>query len=374
MTNVDEFVSEYSTAISGRNAAVLAGAGLSIPAGLVNWKELMRSIAAEIGLDVEKETDLVAVAQFHLNERGGRQRLHQTLVNEFSERAQISENHRLLARLPIETFWTTNYDQLIETALREAGKRIDIKITAENLATTLPRRDGVVYKMHGDISDPANTVVTKDDYESYAISRRGQLFSTALRGDLVSKTFLFLGFSFSDPNVDYLLGRIRVLLEGSRREHYCLIRAVQRRDFTKLSEFQYARTKQQLQRNDWRRYGIMTVALNSFDEYNNVLRLLEQRYRSRQVFISGSASTYAPWTEGQAERFLAMLGRRLTENGMNVVTGFGLGVGPHIINGVLDELEREGTRTLSDRLTLRPFPYAITDRGKKTGSMDRVSN
>jgi hypothetical protein len=46
---------------------------------------------------------------------------------------------------------------------------------------------------------------------------------------------------------------------------------------------------------------------------------------------------------------------------MNVITGFGLGVGTHVINGVLDELEKEGTRNLSDRLTLRPFPYAITD-------------
>lgn len=42
-----------------------------------------------------------------------------------------------------------------------------------------------------------------------------------------------------------------------------------------------------------------------------------------------------------------------------------MGVGPHVINGVLDELEREGTRTLSDRLTLRPFPYAITDPEKR---------
>src|SRR5216684_3952538 len=126
MATVEEFISTYSQALSDRNAAVLAGAGLSIPAGLVNWKGLMRSIAREIGLDVEKESDLVAVAQYHLNERGGRQRLNQTLVSEFSERAEVSENHRILARLPIETFWTTNYDHLIEGALRAAGKRVDI--------------------------------------------------------------------------------------------------------------------------------------------------------------------------------------------------------------------------------------------------------
>ena len=365
MPTVDEFINTYSQALLDRNAAVLIGAGLSIPAGLLNWKDLMRSIASDIGLDVEKETDLVALAQYHMNERGGRQRINQTLVNEFSERATITENHRILARLPIETFWTTNYDHLIEDALKESGKRADVKTTAESLATTLPRRDAVVYKMHGDVSDPANAVVTKDDYEAYGCTRRGQLFSTALRGDLVSKTFLCLGFSFSDPNLDYILGRIRILLEGNRREHYCLLRTVQRKDFKNVRDFQYARTKQDLQIRDLRRYGIMAVLLDNFDEYTQTLKNLERRYRARQIFISGSAATYAPWTENDSHRFLALLGKSLIEKGMNVITGFGLGVGPHIINGVLDELEREGTRNLSDRLTLRPFPFAITDPEKR---------
>ena len=133
----------------------------------------MRSLAADIGLDVDRENDLIAVAQYHLNERGGRQRINQTLVNEFSERAKITENHRILTRLPIDTYWTTNYDHLIEDALREAGKRADIKTSEENLAITLHRRDAIVYKMHGDVSRPASAVVTKDDYELYGTTPHG---------------------------------------------------------------------------------------------------------------------------------------------------------------------------------------------------------
>lgn len=361
MATIEEFVRTYAKAISDRNAAVLVGAGLSIPAGLVNWKDLMRSIASEIGLDVEREHDLVAIAQYHLNERGGRQRINQTLVNEFSERAQVTENHRILARLPISTYWTTNYDHLLEDALKGEGKRVDVKITAESLATTLSRRDAVVYKMHGDVSDAAKAVLTKDDYESYSTTRRGQLFSTALRGDLVSKTFLCLGFSFSDPNLDYILGRIRVLLEGNRREHYCLMRQVQSKDFRKEADYQYARTKQELQVKDLRRYGIIAVMLENFNDYTRALQDLEKAYRSRQIFISGSASTYDPIKQNNAHYFLTLLGKSITENGMNVITGFGLGVGPHVINGVLDALDKEGVTNLSDRLTLRPFPYAIQD-------------
>jgi hypothetical protein len=48
--------------------------------------------------------------------------------------------------------------------------------------------------MHGDIDRPDEAVVTKDDYEKY--SRDREPFITALAGDLVKKTFLFLGFSF----------------------------------------------------------------------------------------------------------------------------------------------------------------------------------
>ena len=67
--------------------------------------------------------------------------------------------------------------------------------------------------MHGDIREPDEAVLTKDDYEMYSCSR--PLFRTALQGDLISKTFLFIGFSFEDPNLEYVLSQIRVLLGES---------------------------------------------------------------------------------------------------------------------------------------------------------------
>ena len=42
------------------------------PAGHVNWKQLLKDIAEELGLDVDKESDLVGLAQFHLTNRGSR--------------------------------------------------------------------------------------------------------------------------------------------------------------------------------------------------------------------------------------------------------------------------------------------------------------
>jgi hypothetical protein len=209
------------------------------------------------------------------------------LIDEFAKRARLTDNHRILASLPIKTYWTTNYDSLLEEALKEAAKTPDVKITVQNLATTVPRRDAVVYKMHGDVSLPDEAVVTKDDYETYATKR--QLFSMALQGDLVSKTFLFIGFSFNDPNLSYILSRIRLLLGENRREHYCLLRKVQPADFSKLAEFHYAEARQQLQVNDLKRYGIIGLLVDDYAEYTEVLWRIARRYKMARVFISGSA-------------------------------------------------------------------------------------
>jgi hypothetical protein len=360
---IDSFVDTYVQALRDQNAAIFAGAGLSIPAGLVNWKELLKDIARDIDLDVNKEDDLITLAQFHVNERGGRHRINQALINEFSGRAKSSDNHKLLAALPIRTYWTTNYDVLIEESLRAAGKTPDVKITVDNLATTVPRRDAVVYKMHGDVSLPDKAVVTKDDYESYESTRH--LFSTALQGDLVSKTFLFIGFSFNDPNLSYILSRIRLLLGENRREHYCLLRRVQRGDFGKAAEFQYARAKQDLQVKDLRRYGIQGLLVDDYAHYTNVLKRISFRYNLARAFISGSAADYSPWSEAKAHELIHAISRGLIREGFGVVSGFGAGMGPHVVNGVLEQLETQRTQLLDDRLILRPFPFAISDAAER---------
>jgi len=359
MSEVDRFINVYVQALRDENAAIFAGAGLSIPAGLVDWAALMREIAEDVGLSVDREHDLVSLAQFHVNERGGRHRINQALITEFAERASLTDNHKLLASLPIRTYWTTNYDTLLEGSLRQARKRVDVKTTEASLATTLPRRDALVYKMHGDVAQVDEAVVTRDDYEAYSTAH--PLFSTALQGDLVSKTFLFIGFSFNDPNLSYILSRIRLLLGQNRRDHYCLLRRVQPDDFNTRAEYEYSRGKQDLQVRDLRRYGIQGLLLDSYSAYNNLLQKVSNRFRRSRVFISGSAATYAPLSDADGQELLRTLGAHLIKDGFDIVTGFGFGLGPYLLNGALEGLEKEGTRSLHDRVTLRPFPQGISD-------------
>lgn len=213
-----KFITDFVVEIKNGDAAIFAGAGLSAPAGFVNWKGLLKDLAEELGLDIEKEHDLIGVAQYHFN-RHKRGKINNKIINEFTTLRQGGDNHKLLSKVGISTFWTTNYDQLIEKTLEADGKTVEKKIRNEDFSINIKKKDAIVYKMHGDKDSPDEAVLIKDDYETYQDKK--ELFATALRGDLLSKTFLFIGFSFDDPNLEYILGRIKVLLKNNTPTHYC---------------------------------------------------------------------------------------------------------------------------------------------------------
>lgn len=352
---IERFVREFAKEIEGENAAIFAGAGLSVPAGFVDWRSLLAPIAEELGLDVEREDDLLAIAQYHTNENSqNRSQLTKVILEEFSRDCTVTENHRILARLPISTYWTTNYDTLIEDSLKESGKRSDIKYTNQHLSQTKPKRDAIVYKMHGDIAHPDRAIITKDDYESYY--QNFQPFVTALSGDLVEKTFLFVGFSFTDPNLEQVLSRIRVTYSKDQRRHYCLLRKIVQEDQESEEDFQYRKIKHRLFVEDLKRFNIRTIELDSYDQITEIFLSIERLYRRRTILISGAAHDYGDWTREEADSFVADLSRRLVTGGYRIVTGFGLGVGSAVLSGVLHELYMKQGRPLAGEIVMRPFP------------------
>jgi hypothetical protein len=93
----EQFVRDYGRCLIDGTAAIFAGAGLSRPAGFVDWKELMREIASDLNLQVDKENDLIAVAQYYANERRNRAKLNEILIEQFTRDAQPTVNHSLIA-------------------------------------------------------------------------------------------------------------------------------------------------------------------------------------------------------------------------------------------------------------------------------------
>lgn len=354
-TQRNRIVNELIKDLSEENLAVFAGAGLSAPAGFVSWKELLKPIAEELDLDIEREPDLVALAQYHCNSNlANRGKLNQLLINELSDEAKSTENHKILARLPISTYWTTNYDKLLETSLTNIGKVPDTKFRNKQLSFTKRGRDAVIYKMHGDIDHPDEAVLTKDDYESYHVKM--QPFINALSGDLVSKTFLFLGFSFTDPNLDYILSRVRIAYNTDQRQHYSIQKIVSPLPDEDAADTEYRTRKQELFIQDLLRFGIKTILVDEYSEITEFLSKLEWAYRRRTIFLSGAAHEYGKWSNDEAEHFIYSLAKDIASRDFHIVSGFGLGVGSSVITGVLEHVYMNGGRLDSDQLILRPFP------------------
>lgn len=351
----ESFIKNYVKALKERNAVVFAGAGMSVSQGFFDWKKLLKPIADKLGLDIEEEQhDLTALAQFFVDDHGGvRGELDQILVEEYGKtNLSVSENHRILARLPIQIYWTTNYDRLIENALVEAGKTPDIKKAQSDLTINLPKRDAIIYKMHGDIETVSETVLTKHEYEDYNKTR--ELFSNAFKSDYVSRTFLFVGFSFTDPNLDYLISRIRTTLGKNIKPDYY---------FIKKETDTRAQRRQELRANSLKKYGLNPIWINDYSEISVILKEVESRFLRNTILISGSAEIYGEFEEKRAVEFLHDLSKTISHNSYKILTGFGWGVGSAVINGVLDNMEAEKNQNMDNFLIMRPFPQFET-KGK----------
>ena len=154
--------------------------------------------------------------------------------------------------------------------------------------------------MHGDVDAPDDAVLTKDDYAAFEAER--SLFSVQLRGHLVSKSFLFLGYSFSDPNIDYILARIRALLGEKKRDHYCVMRKVVKEGTMTDADVAYQTRQLELRIEDLQNYGIQTLLIDEYSEITDLLRELQRRAVRKNVL----PSPHSPWTALNTDRVSAL--------------------------------------------------------------------
>jgi len=363
---MQNFISEYSDEIKAGNAAIFAGAGLSVGTGAVSWKNLLREEASKIGIDVDKEYDLVSVAQYIYNQSNSRNKITRLIKKHIRTNGEITENHRILASLPINTYWTTNYDEYIEKSLKSTNKVYDAKKSVYDLSIDMYNSEATVYKMHGDINRAHDAVLIKDDYEIY--DKKNELFTLALKSELISKTFLFIGFSFDDPNLEVILSKVRIMLEGNIRTHYCFFKNISENDeefrnetdeALRKEKVNYAKNKQYLKIKDLERYGIKSILVENYTDITEILKKIKNRYKSKNIFISGSNSDPDDseyMLKGKSNDFIVKLSYQLHIEGYQIITGLGLYVGNQVVSGVLEGMEKTQTRNLDSAIKMRAFP------------------
>lgn len=321
--------------LQSENLSVFAGAGVSIDSGFVDWKGLMKPIIEQLG--VNPNIDLSLVAQFYKNEYG-RHDINELIYNEFNKIHKSNEIIKKLGKLPIKSYWTTNYDSLIEDTLSSSpiSKKVHVVREKNQFKYKTPDTDVTVYKMHGDKTEPDYAIIAKNDYETY--DKKRDVFSKALFTELISNTFLFIGFSFSDPNLERILSIVKHTFdndEGHPRNHYCFMRRVQEKDYLanpNKEQFKQDKNYQRLRIREMRTYGIQTILIDDFSQISICIDYIKTRLDQNRVFISGSLLGDVQKDSREAY-FIKTLAQKLVDHKYKIVTGFGQNIGNYLFIG-----------------------------------------
>jgi hypothetical protein len=357
MSAREEFLRDYSRAVLDNSASIFVGAGTSMAAGYPSWKGLLREIADELKMELEDFDDLAAVAQWSMQAAGAsRTRVSQAILDEIGPDHDIPKALEVIARLPVNNLWTTNYDTLLERALASISRPFDVKAQQSQLSLK-SRVPGAVkiYKMHGSIDDPDNLVIATDDYELYNKNRGA--FLQLLEASMMSQTFLYTGVSLTDPNIRHVLSAIRQRFPLSPPRHFLITKKPNRSDFHSDDAYEARLTRHGYWSEDLKRYGFKVIEVDSYLAIDDLLIDLEKRIAKKRVWISGS------WIEGhpssgtvQISTASESIGHLVATLQMTMVSGSGLVVGPASIKGFLNGLQESGTWDLERRFIVRPFP------------------
>ncbi|WP_082982073.1 SIR2 family protein [Mycolicibacterium mucogenicum] len=277
-----ELIETYGQAILSGNAAVFIGAGLSRAAGYPDWGGLLAPMQTRCSIPYHADLPLVAEYITLDAANGGRQALESHIIAAMATvDPKPTSSHFDLKRLAIKEIWTTNYDRLIETAIPEA-----VVVAGDDAIHHIASQRRAIIKMHGSISPCGDweqpPIITRSDYERYETEHPRTW--TVLRSSYMSRTMLFLGFSFSDPNVEILLRLARTLGTASSDRHIAVLKPPTGAEVTADDIRRY-----HLQIGDLENSGITVCEIDDHAEIPDLLAELVLRTRPAHLFVSGSA-------------------------------------------------------------------------------------
>lgn len=148
--------------------------------------------------------------------------------------------YKVLAQMPLPIYITTNFNNLMASALQETGKDPQVVLCPWNeyieQAESIYDREPdyfptperpLIYHLFGRMNEPDSIVLTEDDYFDFLIgvTSNNKLIPPAVRRALTDTALLFLGFQLDDWNFRVLFRSIISRQGGGRRDRYAHIAA-----------------------------------------------------------------------------------------------------------------------------------------------------
>lgn len=196
---------------------IFVGAGVSMNSGVPSWNQLTNRMKAELPNEFSEETDALKIAQIYKDYRGHKEYMDKVKDILLYDKAVPNPLHKSILALNPCHIITTNYDDLIEQELSKDFLQYHIVRKDKDIPQmTYPN---TLVKMHGDyVTD--NIVLTEDDYYNY--KENFPLTRAFVLSLFASKLILFVGFSFADLNLKFILNELKYILSDKMQRPYLL--------------------------------------------------------------------------------------------------------------------------------------------------------
>ena len=211
-------------AARNRKISLFVGAGFSrnISPTIPDASRLVEFAAQHAKIDkrllnLHAKGDYMLVAEY-LGITGVLRNALATLENQIQDKSYDVSKSRLhvqLTEIDFDNIFTTNWDNWIEKAFEYCKINFDVVRIPAELVNNKVRdnrsdygRDRAtrIIKYHGDFQYPDSIVFTMSSYFSRILEHSP--FNSILETDFFSNSFLFLGYSFSDPNLRLIWYRL----------------------------------------------------------------------------------------------------------------------------------------------------------------------
>jgi hypothetical protein len=348
---IEHFLNVYSVQVLNGAASLFVGSGVSRDSGFPSWKSLLQPCADELNISLDDKSDLYAIAQYYINKNTDSE-LRRQFVDAINTYRPENPLLNLLLEIPYNSIWTTNYDKLIEKRLEKKYIGCNVIADDKDLANISNGSRINVYKMNGDVSNTQSMVITKNDYEHYM--QKHPLLLTFLKRELVSSTFLFVGYSFADSLVLDCLSALKEFLGDSGNCHYAIMLV----DQTVSAETMYFYEDMHL------RYNVKCLALRK-EDIPKLLKKLIDKIHEKKVFISGAYDTISDGEIAFADELSKELVTSLYDNQFRLSTGIGKHLGTFITGYAHQYLAEHQITNPNYYLSMRPFPFHLNLKQKE---------
>ena len=210
---------ELKNAIRQKQIILFVGSGLSCSVGLPSWNKLIGDLANQLGIDstlFQLLGDNLSLAEYFAIKSKEINGPTYSPMELLCERIKNAENdhlndiknsiiHKSIVNLKCPIIYTTNYDHCLEIAYEQENMKYHTISNVRDIIT-LPSDTTQIVKIHGDYTCPQDIVFTESSYFD-RLDFESPL-DIKLRGDMLSKSILFIGYSLSDVNIRLLIHKL----------------------------------------------------------------------------------------------------------------------------------------------------------------------